>query len=48
MIFFSVMQKFCKNTGDCMASVGVVWVPFIGRNEIGEMAKGETSVSSLS
>lgn len=56
MIFFSVMQKCCKNTGDCTASVGAVWVPFTGRNETGKIAKGETgkvakgetSISSLS
>lgn len=42
------MQKWCKDTGYCTASVGVVRIPFIGREEIGEIAKGETSLPSLS
>lgn len=42
------MQKGCKDMGECMASVGAVRIPFIGRDEIGEFAKGETSVPSLS
>lgn len=48
MICFSVKQKCCKDTGDCTASVGAVWTPSIGRDEIGEIAKGETSVPSFS
>lgn len=48
MIRFSITQKRCKGTGDCVASVGAVQIPFIGREEIGEVAKGETSVPSLS
>lgn len=47
-ICFSVMQKSCKGSGDCKASVGAAWIPLIGSDEIGEIAKGKTSVPSLS
>lgn len=48
MICFSIMQKCCKDSGDCMASVEAVWKPFTGRDEIREIAKSKASVPSLS